>query len=262
MFATILCLTAVFLVWHATATYHHLTIDIVFIHWAPPGLTDPRDPVQAICNGIPPGECCKPHRDEILGPRENLESIEYSATGFATLQQNQIGFGWAAQGNKYEDIKCEGEPILRLPGPNELPYDPWDIGGGGYILTPPGGNFAEEPSTPQSVVFAASWIDLRTRFPASSLETRWLQWQNVRGLVWGANKLNLQQGPLPFPKRDQQTQRLNSWASTGTAYLSAPTRWRRPDLYRINGTNFTDSGDGVYRTEDGRTLNLTNDSPR
>lgn len=261
MLAIILSLTTTFLIRQATATYHHLTIDLVFMHRAPSGSTDPRDPVQAFCNGIPPGECCKPHRDEILGPHENLESIEYSATGFATLMQNQIGFGWAAQGNRYEDIQCAGEPIIRLSGPNQIPFDPWDDSGG-YIVTPPGGNMFEESGTPQSMVFAAAWIDLRTRFPASSAETRWLQWQNVRGLVWGANKLDLHHGPVPFPKRNQETQRLNSWASTGTAYLSAPARWRRPDLYRINGTNFTDSGDGLYRAEDGRTLSSTNDSPR
>ncbi|KAL8692771.1 MAG: hypothetical protein Q9218_002278 [Villophora microphyllina] len=261
MFSALLSLSALLIVGTATASNHAVTIDMVFMHKMPDGGFDPRDPVHAFCTHIPPGECCKPHRNEILGPVENLESIEYSATGFATLLGNQIGFGWGAQGSHYEDIQCAGDPIIRLLGPSELPFDPWDDEGG-YTMTPPGGNMAAGPTTPQTIAFAAAWIDLRTRLPPNGDEIRWLQWQNVRGVVWGMNKLNFQTGPFPFRKRDHDTQKLNSWASTGTAYLSAPARWRRPDLYRINGTNFTDSGDRVYRAEDGRALNLTNDSPR
>ncbi|KAL8968128.1 MAG: hypothetical protein Q9183_002609 [Haloplaca sp. 2 TL-2023] len=237
-----------------------------FIHRVPPGAApDPRDPVEALCLDIPPGECCIPHAEQLLGPLENLEMIEYSCTAFDQLLANQIGFGWAAQGSRYEDIKCQGNPLFRQPGPTDIPFDPWEPGGG-YIITPDGADelmpTAEGPGTPQTVAFAASWIDLRTRFPPGSAETAWLQWQGVRGLVWGSEKLDLSSGPVPFPsflKRDGR-KRLNSWALQGTAYLQAPARWRRPTLYRVNGTNYTISGDGIYRAMDGTSLNLTTPS--
>lgn len=259
MFSGLLILTA-FLLFRTATAAHYLKIDFQFIHRMSLETTNVLTPVEALCHGLPPGECCIPHRQELLRPSENLESIEYSAVGFTRLLENQIGFGWGASGPNFDDIKCQGEPLFRLPGPNEIPFDPWEPDGG-YTITPPGGLEAKHPSPPQIIAFAASWIDLRTRFPPSNAETRWLQWQNVRGFVWGANKLDLQSGAIPFPKRDR-TKRFNSWTPTGTAYLQAPARWRRPDLYRINGTNYTDSGDSVYKAVDGRFLDITNDSPR
>lgn len=232
------------------------SIEFVYIHRMTPGQFDSRDPVIAICRFIPPGECCIPHRREFLHPHENLDSINYGATGFSVLLADQIGFGWGARGHNYEDIRCgAGNPILRFAGPNQVPFDPWDDEGG-YVTHPPGGLLSEEPTTPDRIVFAASWIDLRRRFPPNSASSRYLQWQGVRGLIWGSGRWTFESQGIPFPKRDR-TQALNSWATRGTAYLQAPTRWRRPDLYSINGTNYTDSGNAIYRAEDGRSLNLT-----
>lgn len=232
------------------------SIDFVYIHRVPPGEIDSRDPVIAICRFIPPGECCIPHRRELLHPFENLDSIEYGATGFSVLLAGQIGFGWGATGSNYEDVKCGvGNPILRLAGPNDTPFDPWDDAGG-YITLPPGGNMAEEPASPEKIVFAASWMDLRRRFPPNSADSKYLQWQGVRGLVWGSGRWTAESQGIPFPKRGR-TEALNSWASHGTAYVQPPIRWRRPDLYSVNGTNYTSAGDGIYKAEDGRLLNLT-----
>ncbi|KAL8656156.1 MAG: hypothetical protein Q9210_000441 [Variospora velana] len=232
------------------------SIEFVYIHRVQPEAIDPRDPVIAICRSIPPGECCIPLRAELLAPHETLDSFDYGATAFSTLLPGQLGFGWGAPSSNYEDIRCgAGNPTLRLVGPNRMPFDPWDEDGG-YITQPPGGAFAERPSTPQGIVFAASWIDLRRRFPPNSADTRYLQWQGVRGLIWGSGRWTAESQGVPFPKRDR-TQTLSPQTPHGTAYLQAPARWRHPDLYRINGTNYTDSGDGVYRAEDRRSLNFT-----
>ncbi|KAI4127358.1 MAG: hypothetical protein LQ338_003234 [Usnochroma carphineum] len=232
------------------------TIEFVYIHRVPPGEMDARDPVIARCHSIPPGVCCIPHRSGLLLPHENLDNIEYGATAFIVLQPQQLGFGWGATGPNYQDIRCDsGSPILRLAGPNAMPFDPWDEAGG-YTIYPPGGNLAEEPATPDKIVFAASWIDLRRHFPPNSADARYLQWQGVRGLVWGSGRWTAESQGIPFPKRDR-TEALDSWAPHGTAYLQAPKRWRRPDLYSINGTNYTGSGDGIYKAGDGRSLNLT-----
>lgn len=44
----------------------------------------------------------------------------------------------------------------------------------------------------------------------------------------------------------------------GTAYMTAPTQWRYPDLIVVNGTDYTDNagGDLVYRSESGAVLDL------
>ncbi|KAL8904560.1 MAG: hypothetical protein Q9207_003179 [Kuettlingeria erythrocarpa] len=170
----------------------------------------------------------------------------------------QIGFGWGATGSNYEDIQCgAGNPILRLAGPNQFPYDPWDDEGG-YITHPPGGLLAAGPSTPDTIVFAASWIDLRRRLPPDSAGSLYLQWQGVRGLIWGSGRWSAESQGVPFPRRDR-ARLMNPWSPRGTAYLQAPTRWRRPDVYRLNGTNYTAS-DGFYKAEDGRVLDLSGDT--
>lgn len=234
------------------------SIEFVFVHRLPPGEIDSRDPVIAICQFIPPGDCCKPHRPELLMPHENLDSIHYGATGFSVLMAGQIGFGWGATGSNYEDVQCgAGNPILRLAGPNQFPWDPWDDEGG-YITHPAGGVLAAEPSTPATIVFAASWIDLRRRFPPDSADSRYLQWQGVRGLIWGSGRWTAESQGVPLPRR-HRVRVMNSWSPHGTAYLQAPTRWRHPDVYQINGTNYT-AFDGIYKAEDGRVLDLSGDT--
>ncbi|KAL8959156.1 MAG: hypothetical protein Q9193_003931 [Seirophora villosa] len=248
----------IFLLLQATAA-DWPSIEFVYLHrlQSANGVAiDPRDPVLAVCRSIPPGECCVPRRSEILAPYEDLNNIDYGATGFSALLPGQLGFGWGAPSSNYEDIRCgAGNLILRIAGPNSWPFDPRDEYGG-YIIHIPGAAFAPTPHRPQDIVFAASWIDLRRRFPPNSADTRYLQWQGVRGLIWGSGRWTAESQGVPFPKRDR-AHILNSQAPRGTAYLQAPRRWRHPDLYRINGTNYTDSGDGVFRAEDGRSLNMS-----
>ena len=42
------------------------------------------------------------------------------------------------------------------------------------------------------------------------------------------------------------------------AYIRPPVRWRYPDLYEINGTNYTKVGVEGYRSSDGASLDLIN----
>lgn len=51
--------------------------------------------------------------------------------------------------------------------------------------------------------------------------------------------------------------RLNSFARQGTAYIRPPKRWRFADAYNISGILYSDSGDGLFKSEDGKILNLT-----
>ncbi|KAL8829988.1 MAG: hypothetical protein Q9170_005945 [Blastenia crenularia] len=158
-----------------------------------------------------------------------------------------------AQLEKYP-MRAE-RPILRVADPTEQPFDPWDDEGG-YITLPVGGAQGEQPGTPGTILFAASRIDLRRRSPPNSADSMYLQWQGVKRLIWGSGRWTAESEGIPFPKR-HRSQVLNSWASHGTAYLRAPTRWKRPDLYSINGTNYTEFSNGVYKADDGRFLNLT-----
>ncbi|KAI4179394.1 MAG: hypothetical protein L6R41_007871 [Letrouitia leprolyta] len=220
---------------------------------------DPRDPVMATCRYIPPGVCCVPHRDELLAPNENLNSIDYGSTGFSRLRTNQFGFGWGARGSEWRGIRCgPGPPILRVLGPTGWAYDPWDDHGGYVTLPAQPSNVWQTTTegTPSTVVFAAAWIDLRRRVPPNRVDARYLRLQGVKELLWGRNRWKSLD--VPFPRRDSD-EALDSWASGGTAYLQAPTRWRRPDLYSINGTNYTKFDNQSYKADDGRFLNLTND---
>lgn len=234
-------------------------IEFVYVHKPNPLNSyrlDPRDPVIAACRRIPPGVCCVPHRNELLAPTENLNSIEYGATAFSPLLANQFGFGWGARGPEWSSINCgPGPPILRVLGPTGYAHDPWDDHGG-YVTLPPNGWQAATPGTPSTIVFAAAWIDLRRRVPPNRVDARYLRWQGIKELSWGRNRWKALD--LPFRRRDS-IQALNSWASEGTAFIQAPIRWRRPDLYSINGTNYTKIDSQSYKADDGRFLNLTND---
>ncbi|KAL8710028.1 MAG: hypothetical protein Q9220_005299 [cf. Caloplaca sp. 1 TL-2023] len=262
LFSSFLFLIYLLLYCDRANAYSSINIEFVFIHKvAPPEITDPRDPIWAIFRNVPPGECCIPHRAELLHPHEDLDSILYGSTGFSVLRAGQLGFGWGApsRSSRYEDVRCAGNPLVRVAGPNQLPFDPWDEQGG-YITTPPNAVEQDIPALPNEILFAASWIDLRTRFPPSSADIRWLQWQGVKGLIWGSGRWNAASEGVPFPrnrKRDGAGRHLNGWSGRGTAFLQAPVRWRRPDLYVVNGTNYTGVADGVYRAADGRVLNLT-----
>lgn len=219
------------------------------------------------CINIPPGDCCKPHRDFLPPPDE----IGLSVVRFGTLLLSQFGAGWGASGPHYEDIpQCIGPPILRIFGPQDeatyqIPDDPpapdsptlsdsqhpdatWDD-----FSTDWEDSLSGEP---HEIIFSAAWIDLRTRFPPDPYGTRYLQYQGVKSLVWGKNTWSANSDGVPFPKRDGKV-KINQWARRGEVTLHTPRRWRYPDSYTINGTLFTIGGDGLYRNPKGATLPLT-----
>ena len=200
---------------------------------------------EARCTSILPGECCKPPR-EVLS---SLGDIGSGVTKFSNLLDDQFGAGWGANGHDHGDIpNCEGLPILRVFGPT----GPWER----VIYNPPlpPDSLDMPDGEPHEIVFAASWVDLRTRFPPDFASSRYLQYQGVGGLVLGKDRWSAASDGIPFPKRSRVA-KPNSWAPHGTAYITVPQRWRYPDLYIVNGTNFTDSGDGIFKSLDGKVLN-------
>lgn len=218
-----------------------LQVDIK-LNWyhSPMRVITERDPISATCTGIPPGDCCKPHSELILPPPETLYDYGTSETSFTGLLAQQLGAGWSATSPRYEGIGCNRTPFVRVFGPTD----------GEVSLSHPDGRLP----APNTMVFSASWIDLRTRFPPDSAATRYLQWQGVKSMVWGSNTWSAD--GIPFPKRDQE-RKLNGWAEKGQVVIETPRRWRYPDVYNVNGTEYRDAGDGVFRSGDGKVLNLT-----
>lgn len=187
-----------------------------------------------------------------------------SRTTFSPLYFSQLGAGWAASGPKYEHIGCNGIPILRVPGtvdgvvgekvvPDRM-YDDED----------------EETGSPESIVFSASWVDLRTRFPVASEGMRYLAWQGVKRMVWETNALTVESGGVPLPRKEKRgfgegevrvekrgrREIVGGWLPVGEVEVGTPRRWRYPSVYEINGTRFEDAGDGNFRSKDGRVLEL------
>ncbi|KAL8823560.1 MAG: hypothetical protein Q9191_005748 [Dirinaria sp. TL-2023a] len=199
-------------------------------------------------NNVPPGTCCKPAPWQL----PSLENHSAGVTRFFDLLQNQFGAGWAATGTGNQDIiNCTGAPILRVFGPTPNEGDSIDV------YNPPAGQELE--GAPQNVVFAASWIDLRVRFPPNSAGSRYLGWQGVNRAVWGKDAWNAGSNGVPFPRKKRSrygTDRLNSYAQQGTAYISAPARWAYPSVYTTNGTDYMDQGNGTYVNKYGTVLDL------
>lgn len=219
----------------------------ISIRWHTDDPDEQEDRVEAVCTSIPPGECCKPSREDV----PILHGIAFSSTMIHGLLEGQFAAAWGAKGPNYEDIPtCTGAPILRVFGPSPifgvlkyhppLPLDSMDMPVG----------------EPHEIIFAASWVDLRTRFPPDFASSRYLQYQGIGGLILGKDRWSAASDGIPFPKRSR-AQRLNSWAPHGTALITTPSRWRYPDLYIVNGTNFTDSGDGNFKSSNGTLLDLT-----
>ncbi|KAL8723463.1 MAG: hypothetical protein Q9181_007281 [Wetmoreana brouardii] len=220
------------------------------------------------CSNIPPGTCCKPQPDG--GPENNSglmmsmygmhrphivpHRISLGSTTFYGLRMQQFGAGWGATGPLPADIPdCNGIPILRTLGDN---VDTWDR----QIYNPPADD--GRPETPERIVFAASWVDLRTRFPPNSAATRYLQWQGVQGAIWGKNTWRAESNGVPFgtklKRRDLSGERLNGFATQGTVTIRMPVRWVFPDAYGVNGTTYTteNPAKGVYTSADGRVLDF------
>ena len=206
-----------------------------------------RPRVEYTCENIPPGECCKPHA--VILP--NLRGFGTTIVMTSYLQANQLAAAWtpgASSTLNTNVIECAGIPAVRYFGPGIL-----------LSTVPPLEDFRFDAEH-EELLFAASWVDLRTRFPPGSSETRYLQWQGVRGLIWGKNVWSAASDGIPFPKR-AIGQRLNDRSPRGTAYIQPPGRWRYPTLYSVNGTNYTARDNGLYASRDGNLLNLTSLSP-
>ena len=219
----------------------------ISIRWHTADPDEQEDVVEAVCRDIPPGECCKPSLDVV----PTLHGIAFSSTKIHRLLESQFAAAWGAKGRNYEDIPtCTGAPILRVFGPRPiygllkyhppLPLDSMDMPVG----------------EPHEIIFAASWVDLRTRFPPDSATSRYLQYQGVGGLILGKDRWSAASDGISFPKRSR-AQSPNPWAPYGTALITTPSRWRYPDLYIVNGTNFTDSGNRGFTSSDGTILDLT-----
>lgn len=171
-------------------------VDIT-IKWFPADPEDWEHLIEAECTNIPPGECCKPRQEA----PPSLEGIDPGLTMFSRLLANQFGAGWGAMGRAHSDISdCTRLPIFRTFGPT-----------GPFSATyqPPLVSMDLPDGEPQEIIFSASWVDLRTRLAPSTAAVRYLQFQNVRGLVWGQNTWSANSDGTPLPKRDR-TQWLNS----------------------------------------------------
>ena len=227
-----------------TSPHQTLQVDIG-LQWWSEGMNYLDGLVSARWNNVSPGDCCMPTISQI----PSLNNFQAGEATFYGLRHGQFGAGWAATGFAHSDIvNCNGIPILRVFGPSTEPDDSI------VAYNPPWGE--GEQGTPQNVVFAATWIDLRLRFPPSSADTRYLQWQGVKGAVWGSGRWSAASDGIPFPKnkRSTLTQRLNGYAQQATAYIAAPKRWKYPDVYTVNGTDYTIGDNETYRSNGGRVL--------
>ncbi|KAI4142836.1 MAG: hypothetical protein L6R39_004795 [Caloplaca ligustica] len=222
-----------------------LQVDIKFVwmHNLMRGFFQGRDPVEAACLDIAPGVCCRPHKDVILPAPETLYDYSNSYVSFRGLLAQQMAAGWGSTTPRFEGIACSGTPLVRLFGPTD---------GQAHAYHPDG-----LLPAPENMVFAASWIDLRTSVPPDLLASRYLQWQGVKEMVWDAGFWSAAGSTPTKRKREKEQQRLNGWAEKGRVTIATPSRWRYPNLYTINGTEFRDGGDGVFKSGDGRVFNLT-----
>ena len=225
-------------------------VNIDMIWWRlPEGWQDAqeaREVVTASWEDVAPGTCCKPHHSVL----PYLGYLTKSILRVDGLQIQQFAAGWAATGEYNVDIvNCSGSPVARFFGPGQWLHRIQDDVDDGTGLP----QIPDEPA----FITAASWIDLRTRFPASSEETRYLQFQGVNKLIWGKNTWSAASDGMPFPKMVRRgMKRLNGWAQQGTAYIQQPVTSVFPDRYLVNGTNYTNTGDGSYKSAEGVVLDL------
>lgn len=206
----------------------------------------PREVVSASWEDAEPGKCYKPHHSVL----PYLGYLTHSIIRVDGLQLQQFAAGWGTAEEFNTDIpNCEGSPVARFFGPGQWLHRIRDDADDGTGLS-------QIPDDP-AFITAASWIDLRTRFPASSAETRYLQFQGVNKLIWGKNTWSAGSDGIPFPKMVRRgMKRLNDWAQQGTAYIQQPTTSVYPDRYLVNGTNYTNTGDGSYKSTEGVVLDI------
>ncbi|KAL9001789.1 MAG: hypothetical protein Q9188_005246 [Gyalolechia gomerana] len=241
MFPTRIVLQALLLL-----TFSHNTQQVdISLQWWSEGMDLFHNLVTAHWYNAPPGSCCKPHYSLL----PSLHHHRAGATKFVGLRQNQLGAGWAATGYTNNDIiNCTGAPILRVFGPGAGDEDSI------VMYNPPWEEAVE--GTFQNVVYAASWVDLRLRFPPDSAGSRYLQWQGVKRAVWGMDTWSAASDGITFPKRRRRDwiPRLNGQAERGTAFISPPIRWVYPDVYTVNGTDYARHGNETYVSKLGEVL--------
>ncbi|KAI4086085.1 MAG: hypothetical protein LQ344_007863 [Seirophora lacunosa] len=234
-----LSLLAVFLQ-HPTPS-HQVDISIALLHRT----RNARDPVIAICRNIPPGVCCQPHPHALLRGTETLFDYGFSDLAFSTLLPNQFGAGYPAAGPEFTEVGCHEVPIARIFSTSQP--------GAGYTGPPRG-----SAPHPINLVFAANWLNLRVPVPPRPADLNYLRLQGVMGLVSEPDRWSTVPGVFPRRlERRRGVDRLNSFARQGTAYIRPPKRWRFADAYNISGILYSDSGDGLFKSEDGKILNLT-----
>ena len=202
--------------------------------------------LRATWPNVPPGTCCIPDRSALPFLGYMTDSV-LRVTG---LQMQQFAAGWAATGQYHGDIvHCTGAPVDRFYGPGQwlrhFPVDSSDEEG-----------YGSHVPHAQDFIMAAIWIDLRTRFPASGKESRYLALQSVKRLILGKDVWSAASDGVPLTRRKTVRRgtvngNLNEWAEQGTAYIGAPVRWMYPVRYEVNGTNYTRGEDGNYKSEQG-----------
>ncbi|KAL9010461.1 MAG: hypothetical protein Q9173_004611 [Seirophora scorigena] len=216
------------------------------MNWWREGVSTWDFPVEARWNDVAPGTCVKPS-PALLPTLLNHRAGEIR---FFHLRLAQLGAGWAATTfSRHDIIDCTGAPIVRVFGPGPGGADdfiavhspPWDM---------------EEEGTFSNVVYAATWVDLRVRFPPDSVGSRYLQWQGVKSAVWGSGTWSAASDGVPFPKgrRGKRSVRLDGNVQKGTVVVETPSRWVEPDVYTVNGTRFLRVGEGRYVSEKGEVL--------
>ena len=193
--------------------------------------------LRATWPNVPPGTCCIPDRSAL----PFLGYIIDSTLHITGLQRQQFAAGWPATGPYHGDIvNCTGTPVDRFHGPGEwarhILYEDADEEDSGFGVS-------DVPRTP-GFIMAASWVDLRTRFPVSAKEFRYLALQSVERLILGKDIWSAASDGVPWMRRKMMRRgivngRLNEFAEQGTAYIGAPVRWMYPARYGVNGTNIT-----------------------
>lgn len=89
-------------------------------------------------------------------------------------------------------------------------------------------------------------------------ERVWLEIEGFLGLVWDGGQWLSRRVRSEFSGKFKRKRRIIS-GEKGTAYMTSLSRRRYPDLFAVNGTDYSDHcrGDLVYRIDGGEVLNVT-----
>ncbi|KAL8684975.1 MAG: hypothetical protein Q9224_006032 [Gallowayella concinna] len=202
---------------------------------------------QQICHNLRPGQCCRFRPFDFDHRPRGYREAEFTA-----LEPLHIAAFWKIGPG------CTGVPLATQPGPgnflhwassmNDIP--PWEhISGASYIKLPVG--------------------------PPRDSDAPWMEAEGILGFVWGdgrwvsskASKPIVDQvyslfKSLSFGARKRGIVRRNFFSGKrGQVFAQPPAKasavW--PDMIVANGTNYREqaSGSPVYRSDDGKLLDLT-----